>query len=82
MTKSIFIMSGDGGPRWLPPLGPALITWRPTGALLRNDEMYSDCFLNFLQVSGVTRRSHIRENTHSFFLVIGSRIWTDEEMHD
>lgn len=66
----------------VPPLGPALIIWRPTGALLGNDEMYGDCYLNFLQAPGVTQSNHIRDNTNTFFLVIGSRIWTQGEMHD
>ena len=72
MTKSIFITSGDGGPRWLPPPGPALITWRPTGALLRNDEMYAGLFLKFPPTArGNTKQSHEgkhKHHTHTPFL--------------
>lgn len=73
MTKSIFIMSGDGGPRWLPPLGPALITWRPTGVLLRNDEMYSRLFLKFPpNARGNTKQSHQGKQKHTYAHLLGN----------
>lgn len=72
MTKSIFITSGDGGPRWLPPPGPVLITLRPTGALLRNDEMYGGLFLKLRPTArGNMKQSHqgTQKQTHTpFFL--------------
>lgn len=61
MTKSIFITSGNEGPRWLPPPGPALITWRPTGTLLRSDEMHGELFLNFHPTARGNKRQPRRQ---------------------
>lgn len=77
MTKSIFITSGNEGPRWLPPPGPALITWRPTGTLLRSDEMHGELFLNF----HLTARGNKRQHKQTF-LLISSEITTGDELYD